>query len=365
MTATRPAAGSRSAWRWADRAGALAALAPLMARRDPATERVRAFVLALVGDVAAPGAWSTRRCPGPPRTWSRSSTNWRRCAPTRRPRRSISAFSPTPARSSSPRSLRRIAPRRPAAAARSPRGRPSARRRAGSQATPAGRVARASTFPLDRREPRQVRPATARRRRPSRRSSSARFGRPPRRCSAARRCQRPPPPSRRGRNGRPIRPVAAPRSRRQPQPPPVEVAAATVTPAVDRLSDIDRHAGIDRRTDRPDSDHHRPTKPRPRRAPAVQIRNRSLPRAAAKKGKPKLEAAELDASAKKAKPAESCQVARKILGPARRRRRRPSGCRTNISASRARSRPCSPSAPPMSRSEGLDAAAGRPVQERE
>src|SRR3990170_5118704 len=35
-----------------DRARALAALAPLMGRRDPATERVRAFVLALVGDVA-------------------------------------------------------------------------------------------------------------------------------------------------------------------------------------------------------------------------------------------------------------------------------------------------------------------------
>jgi Flp pilus assembly protein TadD len=35
-----------------DRAGALAAIAPLMARRDPATERVRAFVLAMVGDVA-------------------------------------------------------------------------------------------------------------------------------------------------------------------------------------------------------------------------------------------------------------------------------------------------------------------------
>ena len=35
-----------------DRAGALAALAPLMSRRDPATERVRAFVLAMVGDVA-------------------------------------------------------------------------------------------------------------------------------------------------------------------------------------------------------------------------------------------------------------------------------------------------------------------------
>ena len=35
-----------------DRAGALAAIAPLMSRRDPATERVRAFVLALVGDVA-------------------------------------------------------------------------------------------------------------------------------------------------------------------------------------------------------------------------------------------------------------------------------------------------------------------------
>jgi len=34
-----------------DRAGALATLAPLMARRDPATERVRAFVFALVGDV--------------------------------------------------------------------------------------------------------------------------------------------------------------------------------------------------------------------------------------------------------------------------------------------------------------------------
>ena len=35
-----------------DRAGALAAIAPLMGRRDPATERVRAFVLAMVGDVA-------------------------------------------------------------------------------------------------------------------------------------------------------------------------------------------------------------------------------------------------------------------------------------------------------------------------
>ena len=35
-----------------DRAGALAAIAPLMSRRDPATERVRAFVLAMVGDVA-------------------------------------------------------------------------------------------------------------------------------------------------------------------------------------------------------------------------------------------------------------------------------------------------------------------------
>jgi len=34
-----------------DRAGALAAIAPLMGRRDPATERVRAFVLAMVGDV--------------------------------------------------------------------------------------------------------------------------------------------------------------------------------------------------------------------------------------------------------------------------------------------------------------------------
>ena len=61
-----------------DRAGALAALAPLMGRRDPATERVRAFVLALVGDVAgASAAWSKRRCPGRAPTWRRSSTNWR------------------------------------------------------------------------------------------------------------------------------------------------------------------------------------------------------------------------------------------------------------------------------------------------
>ena len=36
-----------------DRVGALAALEPLLGRRDPATERVRAFVLALTGDVAA------------------------------------------------------------------------------------------------------------------------------------------------------------------------------------------------------------------------------------------------------------------------------------------------------------------------
>ncbi len=47
-----------------DRAGALAALAPLLGRRDPATERVRAFVLALTGDVAGARAVVEVAMPG-------------------------------------------------------------------------------------------------------------------------------------------------------------------------------------------------------------------------------------------------------------------------------------------------------------
>ena len=90
----------------------------------------------------------------------------------------------------------------------------------------------------------------------------------------------------------------------QPQPPPVEIAAATATPAVDRLSDIDR---ILESTDEPIVQISAPSSNEDAAAATAPSSSKSRTEAdklAAKKGTTKLEDDELFAPTKTTKPAK-------------------------------------------------------------
>ena len=234
-----------------DRAGALAAIAPLMARRDPATERVRAFVLAMVGDVAGArqvveaampaaraqhGAVPAQIGADEPRPGGRGGPF--RALPRRQRdqagrrdarRRSRRARDPLPVTRSAPPA----APKRQAPEPGHDRPRRKERNaqvpfdsRAGDDRPPAREPRQSpspqSLSPRRRRRRETPRIASARLRRQRRRRSSRQSG-------SRRTC--------------PIgsqRPVAVTDVPAEPQPPPVELAATTSTPAVDRLSDIDK-----------------------------------------------------------------------------------------------------------------------------
>jgi Flp pilus assembly protein TadD len=89
-----------------DRNGAFSILQPLLMRRDPAAQRIRAFVLALVGDERGASSAIDSAMPG---SGARMAGFFRllpTCRRRKRPPRSTSASSPTRARSESPRSPR-------------------------------------------------------------------------------------------------------------------------------------------------------------------------------------------------------------------------------------------------------------------
>lgn len=294
-----------------DRAGALAALAPLMSRRDPATERVRAFILALVGDVAGARQVVEAAMPGASANMEPFLYKLARMSPDqavaavhfgRFPDDSairMAAAAPPPiappatrypiTRSVAPTVLK-PAPRTKVATPPSPRRAAQRKvRRFGEDSAPEAMGAKpVAATPPPRQAPRL---ATS--------SSTASVPEPliaapvqgPRAATSEQVQSASAAPG-----------FAATEVPVQPQPPPVELAAATSTPAVDRLSDIDKLLGS-------------PDEPIVR-MPAASPQDELAPEAAHEPSKPKTQT-EKKAAAKKGKAEDESASAKKAKAAAK------------------------------------------------
>lgn len=297
-----------------DRAGALAAIAPLMSRRDPATERVRAFVLALVGDVAGARQVVEAAMPGASANMAPFLYKLARMSPDqavaavhfgRFPDDSairMAAVSPPPiptpaarypiTRSAPPNALKPAAQTKVAAPAAPRRTAPRKARRFG-QAEPD----RPIQWPVPKAMGAKPVAATPPPREAPRIASSTNLAPEPLATAAV---QGPPAPAQSASAAPAFSMTEVPvQPQPQPQPPPVELAASS-TPAIDRLSDIDN---LLQSTDEPiviiptatSQDELAPEAAPEPSAPKTQAEKK----AAAKKGK----AEDESAAAKKAKAA--------------------------------------------------------------
>jgi Flp pilus assembly protein TadD len=228
-----------------DRAGALAALAPLMSRRDPATERVRAFVLAMVGDVAGAKQVVEAAMPGAAANMEPFLYKLSRMSPDQQvaavhfgrfPADSaikLAAITPPPV----PQPMRGA----PAPAKRVKVTPPSPQKRETAQF-----VRRTQPQEMTSRVPLDMRPQPIYSRRPAAPQAAPQQSPPLAVPVAAIPVPAAPPPAPAAASPEPQ--LAVPSLKAEPaQPSPVEVAAATsvsaTVPAADRLSEIDRVLG--------------------------------------------------------------------------------------------------------------------------
>ena len=311
-----------------DRAGALAAIAPLMSRRDPATERVRAFVLALVGDVAGARQVVEAAMPGAAANMEPFLRKLARMSPDQAvgavhfghfPDDSeirLAAVTPPPMPGPASRSsVTRSAPRQsqPRTAAPAPaQSKPAASQRERVYYVPFDNRAR-QIISKPVAKPPAARPVAAA---PVKAQESPTVAPgftsapPPVVASAV------PEPSPAARPElAPVETAAMASTESnmltpvQPQPPPVEIASASSTPAVDRLSDIEKLLGspdepIVRIPTTASQDELAPEDSAPPPS-KPKIETAAQKKLAAKKGKAKPEAVDEDdaAPAKKAKAA--------------------------------------------------------------
>jgi Flp pilus assembly protein TadD len=229
-----------------DRTGALAAIAPLMSRRDPATERVRAFVLAMVGDVAGAKRVVEAAMPGAAANMEPFLYKLSRMSPDQQ----VAAVHFGRFPDDSAIKLAAVAPP-PVPSARAPAPAPATRIMVTPPSPRKGETAkivrRARPEEMTSRVPLDMRPKPIYSRRPAA-TTAVPQQRPPVAAPIASIAVPAPPPAPAATPSQPQ--LAAPSFNAEPaQPPPVEVAAVTPAPssssvsAADRLSEIDRLLG--------------------------------------------------------------------------------------------------------------------------